>query len=539
MKPIKGVLVSSIVAASLLGSTSAWAAGLSGDALRNVDGRIMADVTTQAGIGDFEDKDGAAVSAAFRSPTSVAVLPDGSIVVADTRNHNLRQIAASLVSTFAGPALPVLVNDLGFPVGGQADGKAEESFFNEPAGLAVDAQGTVYVADAGNNTIRKVAKDGTVTTLAGNGLVGSKDGKGTEAQFNYPTDVAVAKDGTVYVADSLNHAIRKIAADGTVTTLNAASTRTIQIRPGEATFAGDYADGSLAQAKFNEPSGLAIDAKGNLYVSDTGNQRIRYIDLAAGKVTTVAGSGTAADGSSLYEQDELYAAGDYADGAAGAAMFDFPKGIALTSEGGLVIADSLNHAIRYLVDGKVTTLAGTVKTGESDGVESAAQFYNPTDVAVAADGSLVIADAYNNKIRKLTPYQLPAGLPAEGVKVVHNHEAIAFDAQPEITDGRTMVPVRAIGEAFGYEVKYEERAGTQVVQLVKGDVTVELSVGQTGVTKLETGKDAVSGETDVAPYIKQDRTYVPVRFFAEQIGLDVQWDQATTTAILREKSSAN
>ncbi|MCD1259089.1 copper amine oxidase [Paenibacillus athensensis] len=535
MKPIKGVLVSSIVAASLLGSTSAWAAGLSGDALRTADGRIMADVTTQAGIGDFEDKDGAAASAAFRSPASVAVLPDGSVLVADTRNHNLRKISASSVSTYAGPELPVLVNDLGFPVGGQADGKAGEAFFNEPSGLAVDAQGAVYVADAGNNTIRKVAKDGTVTTLAGSGEVGAKDGKGAEAQFNYPTDVAVAADGTVYVADSLNHAIRKIAADGTVSTLNAASTRAIQVRPGEAAFAGDYADGSLAQAKFNEPSGLAIDAKGNLYVSDTGNQRIRYIDLAAGTVTTVAGSGKASD-SSLYEQDELYAAGDYADGAASAAMFDFPKGIALTAEGGLVIADSLNHAIRYLLDSKVTTLAGTVKTGEADGVESAAQFYSPSDVAVAADGSLIIADAYNNKIRKLTPYQLPAGLPAQGVKVVHNHDAITFDAQPEVIDGRTMVPVRAIGEAFGYEVKYEEKNGVKAVQLVKGDVTVELYIGKTGVARLEAGKAAVNTDTDAAPYIKQDRTYVPVRFFAEQIGLDVQWDQATTTAILREKA---
>ncbi|MEW9698532.1 stalk domain-containing protein [Paenibacillus sp. SI8] len=534
MKPFKHILLSSIVAASCLGGSSAWAAGLSSDALFTGNGRIMADISTFAGIGDFEDKDGDAWAAAFRTPSSVVQLPDGSILIADSRNHILRKISGGKVTTFAGPDKVVTADSQGFPTGGLLDGNPSESFFNEPAGLAVDTKGTVYVADAGNHAIRKIDANGKITTLAGNGVAGSKDGQGAEATFNHPSDVAVAGDGSVYVADSLNHVIRKISPSGAVTTLNAPSKRVIEIRPGKAAFAGDYKDGSLAEAAFNEPSGLAIDSKGNLYVSDTGNHRIRYIDLKANTVTTVAGTTAAASGGSLYEKNELYAAGDYADGDALKAKFDFPRGLAVTTEGGLLIADSLNHSIRYLLGGKVSTIAGTVKTGEADGVEQAAEFYNPSDIIVTEQGNILVADALNNKIRKITPYHLPALLPDnQQVKVVSNDKVIEFDAQPEIEAGRTMVPVRAISEYLGYEVKYTERNGTPTVQLIKDDVTIELAIGHTGVTRKEVNKADIKIDTDVAPYVKDDRTFVPVRFFAEQIGLNVQWDTAHQTAILR------
>jgi sugar lactone lactonase YvrE len=537
MKPLKHILVSSLVTATFLGGSSAWAAGLSTDALLSSNGQILADVSTLAGIGDFEDKSGDVLSAAFRAPGSVIQLSDGSILVADTRNHLIRKISGGKVTTFAGPEIVVSKNSQGFPTGGLLDGKSTESFFNEPTGLAVDAKGNVYVADSANNTIRKVDSYGQVSTLAGNGAPGSKDGKGAEASFNHPSDIAVTADGIVYVADSLNHVIRKISTDGNVSTLNAASNRAIQIRPGEASFAGEYQDGSLASAKFNEPAGLVLDNKGNLYVSDTGNQRIRYIDLQAGTVTTFAGSTPVLGNNTIYDKNELYAGGDFADGDALKAKFDFPKGLAVTSEGGVLIADSLNHAIRYLLNGKVTTIAGTVQTGETDGVEQAAEFYNPSDVLVTAQGNIVVADASNNKIRKIAPYQLPAGLEKnDQVKVVNGDKVISFDAQPEIQGGRTMVPVRAISETFGYEVKYIELAGKSIVQLIKGDITVELTIGETGVVRKQVGQADIKQATDASPYVKQDRTYVPVRFFAEQIGLDVQWDAAHQTAILRTKS---
>lgn len=536
MKPLKQIVFSSIIAATLIGGSSALAAGLDADGLKSSTGQILSDVSTLAGIGEFEDTDGAALQAAFRSPGSVLQLPDGSILIADTRNHVIRKLNDGQVTTFAGPALAVVKNAQGFPTGGLLDGKASEAFFNEPTGLAVDAKGNVYVADAGNHAIRKIDVNGIVSTVAGKGVPGNNDGNGSEATFNHPSDIAASADGTLYVADSLNHTIRKIAADGRVTTLTAPSTRVIQVRPGEASFAGEYHDGSLSTATFNEPSGLALDGKGNLYVSDTGNQRIRYIDLASGNVSTVAGSTPTVSASAIYGKNELYAGGDYADGEALKAKFDFPKGLIVTSEGGLLIADSLNHSVRYLLNGQVTTIAGTPQTGEEDGVEQSAAFYSPSDVLVSSQGNLVIADASNNKIRKITPYQLPEAVSNDGqVKVVSGNKLISFDAQPEIQDGRTMVPVRAISETFGYKVTYVEQAGKSIVQLSKGDLTVELTIGETGITRKQTGLPELKVETDVAPYVKQDRTYVPIRFFAEQIGLDVQWQDEVQTAILRVK----
>lgn len=537
MKPLQQIFISSIVVATLLGGSSALAAGLDADGLKSSTGQILSDVSTLAGIGEFEDRDGAALQAAFRSPGSVVQLADGSILIADTRNHVIRKVKDGQVSTFAGPALAVLKNAQGFPTGGLLDGKASEAFFNEPTGLALDAKGNVYVADAGNHAIRKIDVNGIVSTVAGNGVPGNKDGKGSEATFNHPSDIAISADGALYVADSLNHTIRKIAADGRVTTLSAPVTRVIQVRPGEASFAGEYHDGNLSTATFNEPSGLALDGKGNLYVSDTGNQRIRYIDFASGNVSTVAGSTPTVGASTIYGKNELYAAGDYADGEALKAKFDFPKGLSVTSEGGLLISDSLNHSVRYLLNGQVTTVTGTPQTGEADGVEQSAAFYNPSDVLVTTQGNVVVADASNNKIRKITPYQLPETVSNDGqVKVVSGNKLISFDAQPEIQDGRTMVPVRAISETFGYKVTYAERAGKSIVQLSKGELTVELTIGETGITRKQTGLPDLKIDTDVAPYVKQDRTYVPIRFFAEQIGLDVQWQAAVQTAILRVKT---
>src|SRR5690606_5011899 len=134
-------------------------------------------------------------------------------------------------------------------------------------------------------------------------------------------------------------------------------------------------------ALFNEPSGLVLDAQGNLYVSDSGNQAIRYINLALGTVSTVAG-GTF----SAYEDQALYRAGDYVDGAAASARFDAPKGLALTADGGLLIADSSNHAIRLLQSGIVSTVAGSANAipGNVDGTETSGRLMFPTDVAVTA-----------------------------------------------------------------------------------------------------------------------------------------------------------
>ncbi|MCZ8512104.1 stalk domain-containing protein [Paenibacillus filicis] len=530
------IAAGSLLIFALIGSGGVSAASIGKTSLRGGDNQILTSVTTEAGTGALGSENGGKLTALFRSPAGLTALPDGTLLVSDTRNHLIRSIKDNLVATYAG--MLYQLDDTGFPVGGLLDGKKDRSVFQGPMGLAADAAGNVYVADSANNAIRKIGAGGTVSTLAGSGLLGSKDGAAKEATFHHPSAVAVAADGTVYVADTLNHMIRSISPSGQVSTLNSASSRVVEVTPGQVVAAGDYQDGDLKAARFNEPTGLVLDQQGNLVVSDSGNQRIRYIDLKQGKVTTLAGGGFAASGgSAVYDKHELYVAGDYADGDALQARFHFPMGIAVTEEGGVVIADSQNHAVRYLLDGRVYTLAGApdLTTGEEDGTERGARLNRPAAVAVSADGSIYVADSYNNKVRKISPYRLPADLPAnDQVKVVLDSAVMAFDAQPEIVNGRTMVPVRAITEALGFKVTFDD--ATSSVQLTKDGTTVELYVGKTGIKRLVAGKDAQAKPTDVEPYIRQDRTYVPVRFFAEEIGLDVQWNDENRTVILRQRT---
>lgn len=352
-----------------------------------------------AGSGGIGLANDSQTSATFRSPQGIVGLPDGSVVVADTNNHLLRLISEEKVSTFSGiDFLPL--GDNGLPDGVLIDGELDLAAFNEPVGLATDEAGNIYIADSGNHAIRKVDVDkGEVVILAGNGLTGTDDATGQGASFYHPMAVVVSDEGEVYVADTLNHLIRVINPEGEVSTLNAASERVVDA--GEVVFAGDFQDGALGNAFFNEPSGLVLDDEGNLYVSDTGNQLIRYIDLEKGTVSTVAGF-VHDDG--LYPDDQLYAIGSFEDGSADQAAFNFPRGLALTDEGGLVIADSLNHAIRYLHDGQVITISGseTGEFGNQDGENGSNLLHMPTDVTVMPDGSILIVDAYNNQIKRFT-----------------------------------------------------------------------------------------------------------------------------------------
>lgn len=521
-----------LAAALLIGGQTAYAGDID-KALVGEQGLPLAQVTTVAGAGDLGDANGPAGEATFRAPWSLLVQGDDSVLIADARSQLIRKWTGADVQAFAGITLSR--DAYNYPVGGLMDGQAGTAVFHQPKGLAADGKGNIYVADEKNHAIRKIDASGNVTTLAGSGVLGSEDGIGDKASFYSPQDIAAAADGTLYVADTLNHAIRKITPDGQVTTLTAPSNRVVEVSPGQVLAAGDYADGPMAQAKFNEPAGLAIDAGGNLYVSDSGNQLIRYINLESGLVSTVAGNTQA-----KYGQTELYIAGEYADGEASQARFHFPRGLAVDAHGGLVIADSLNHTIRYLRNGAVTTIAGESDGygGSVDGVERSARMHYPTDVAVLRDGSLLVADAYNNKIRKIEFYELPAGITNDGaIKVVYGDKPIVFDAQPELSEGRTMVPVRLAAEALGFEVTFAENddASVRTVKIAKGADAVQLTLGSSEVRKLgENGQDVVK-PIDAAPYLKEERTYVPVRFFAEELGLDVQWDPDTHTVVLRDK----
>lgn len=491
------------------------------------DGNPLSSTSTYAGSGEYADNDGNVHQAAFASPEGVLVLQNGVVLVADTLNHRIRQIEREEVSTFAGLEL-IMSESNERPVGTWLDGDVESAVFHTPKGMTVDQQGNVYVADAGNHAIRKISTAGLVTTIAGDGILGDRDGQGSEARFYSPSDVAVTRNGTIYVADTLNHQIRRIDPYGTVTTLNASSNRMVEVSPGDLIEAGGYQDGPLEQAKFNEPSGIALDAQGNLYVSDAGNHLIRYIDLTNKTVTTVAGHQDF-----TYGEEALYAAGGYQDGVAADALFNFPKGIAVTDEGGLVIADSMNHSVRYLYDGQVTTLAGNGMRGNVDGINGKNRFEFPTDVAINSDGDILITDTYNQRIRLFTLYQLPTAVYSDQqIDIVYGTEVIHMDTEPIILNGRTMVPVRAVSEHLGYTVEFDTDTDHQKVNLISQEIILTLTINKQELM-LQDDEGTRIITMDVAPFIKDERTFVPLRFFSEAFGYDVEWDNTTRTVILR------
>lgn len=256
---------------------------------------------------------------------------------------------------------------------GATNGSSATAQFNAPNGVAADYEGNLYVADTTNHRIRKVAPDGTVSTLAGSGTAGAANGTGTAAQFNNPTDVAIGPMGNIYVADSSNHRIRKITPAGVVTTFAGSGT-------------AGTTNGSPTSARFNTPRSVAADASGNVYVADTGNHRLRKIS-PEGVVATFAGSGTVGT----------------TEGAPTSARFSSPDGIALDKDGTAYVADRGNNRIRKVTSsGTVSTLAGSA-VGSANGTGTAAQFSAPRGVAVDAEKNVYVADTGNNRIRKITP----------------------------------------------------------------------------------------------------------------------------------------
>jgi ABC-type branched-subunit amino acid transport system substrate-binding protein/sugar lactone lactonase YvrE len=262
---------------------------------------------------------------------------------------------------------------------GYRDGPGTEARFNGiEGGMAVDSQGNLYVAERGHR-VRRITPDGTVSTLAGTGMPGYADGPGSTAQFNYPNGVALDVAGNVYVADTFNHRIRVIGPDLVVSTLTG---------DGEA----GYRDGPAVQAQFNGPTDVAVDTTGIIYVADSRNNRIRAISLE-GMVTTLAGSGERG----------------FQDGPPQQAQFDGPSRLVVDVGGNVYVCDSLdreyrgNHALRRIaLDGTVTTLAGNGQPGLADGPLAEARFYHLGGLDVDAAGNLYVADVLSERIRVIT-----------------------------------------------------------------------------------------------------------------------------------------
>ena len=316
-------------------------------------------VATVAGSATFGLQDGTGPDALFRNPEGVAVAPNGDIIVTDRANSSIRRVTPDGVVTTI----------LGDGTTGFANGDVSVAKLALPWKSCVDKYGNIFIADRDNHAIRKIDVNGLVSTVAGTGVAGYVDGPGAEAKFSQPIDVAVDANGVLYVADNSNHKIRKITPEGVVSTL--------------AGGAAGFIDGDVATALFRNPSGVAVDGAGNVYVADRLNHRIRKIDITSGQVSTIAGAGTAGS----------------RDGLVGEAQFNGPYGVDVDVDGSVIVADLGNNKIRMIVDGTVTTVAGS-STGFLDGAGVISKLASPTDVAVF-DGVIYVADLGNHRIRKV------------------------------------------------------------------------------------------------------------------------------------------
>jgi sugar lactone lactonase YvrE len=268
---------------------------------------------------------------------------------------------------------------------GYTDGPVAQAEFRLPNNVAVDQKGNIYVADTANDVIRKITPDGRVTTLAGLARShGSADGTGPNARFWAPFGIAVDTAGNVYVADTANNTIRKITADGVVTTLAG-----LAAHPGTN-------DGVGPLARFRNPWSVAVDTAGNLFVADMSNDTIRRI-TPAGQVDTFAGQAGMIGNS---------------DGFGADARFDNPFAVAADSAGNVYVSDTVNNAIRKITHRVVTTLAGLPGfAGNADGSGTDARFWSPQGLAVDSMGNIYVADTGNNLVRKITPMGVVSTIP--------------------------------------------------------------------------------------------------------------------------------
>lgn len=391
-----------------------------------------------------------------------------------------------------GATAPELAVFAGVPNGGgNKDGVGANARFGGPRGVAADGAGNLYVVDSGNNTIRKVMPDGTVSTLAGSGWKGSADGTGAAASFSFysPTGAGVAVDGAgnVYVTDSGNNTIRKITPAGVVSTPFAAA----HPCSGGIACRGTSVDGTGAAASFGVPSGIAVDGAGNLFVADAGTNTIRKI-TAAGVVSTLAGTagsagsadgtgpaarfnapqGMAVDGAgNVYVADtgnssirKITPGGAVTTLATDAVYFNAPRGVAVDGAGNVYVADSGDSAIcKIAPDGTVTTLAGTLGTeGSADGPAASAGFAAPQGVAVDAAGNLYVGDTANDTIRKITPNGMVITVAGalgnvQGSADGAGTAARFFDPQGVATDGAGNVYV---ADTYNDTIRKITQAGT-------------------------------------------------------------------------------
>ncbi len=375
-------------------------------------------ISTVAGTGTLGSggDGGPATSAMLNTPRGVAVDGAGNLFIADFLNNRIRKVNASgVISTIAGSGAP------GFAGNG---GPATSALLNNPAGVAVDGAGNLFIADQANRRIRKVNPSGVISTVAGNGVpgFGGDGGAATSAQLDSPVAVAVDSAGNLYIADFARDRIRKVNASGVISTIAGTGT---------AGFGGD--GGSAASARLNSPAGVAVDSAGNLFIADYGNNRIRKVS-PNGAINTVAGNGVT---------------GFYGDGgAATSARLDKPSGVAVDSAGNLFIADYGNNRIRKVnASGVISTIAGNGALGYAGDGDAAiaARLFAPYGVSVDSAGDVFIADTGNRRIRKVSI--APPGAPTDVVATAGapGSGTITVSWSPPASDGGSPITSYEVG----------------------------------------------------------------------------------------------
>jgi sugar lactone lactonase YvrE len=334
------------------------------------DGTLTASAGT--GIPGFSGDGGPATSAQLHCPAALALDGSGNLFIVDSWNYRVREITPDgMIHTVAGNGLQGFGGDGGPAISAQLYG---------PAGVAVDAFGDLFISDWGNHRVREVTPDSVIRTVAGNGTYGfsGDGGPATSAQLNYPTGLAVDGSGNLFISDPGNHRVRKVNTEGLISTVAG---------NGQFGYSGDGGSATSAQLS---PGGIAVDGSGNLFIVDSGNNRIRKI-TPDGVIRTVAGNG------------QLGFGGD-GDPATSARLW--PTSVAVDESGNLFIAESLNNRVRKVTpDGVIRTVAGngTDSFGGDGGPATAAQLSSPEGLAVDVAGNLFIVDTGNFRVRKVTP----------------------------------------------------------------------------------------------------------------------------------------
>ncbi len=351
----------------------------SGNAVFKIDGSGNLTVVAGNSRPGFSGDGGPAIRAQLNGPQGLALDSGGNLYIADSVNNRVRVVnSTGIISTFAG-------NGSTSPGGGNTfndGGLAINGLLRLPSGVCVDSKGNVYIADTGDNIIRKVTTDGIINTVAGDGF-GAFSGDtfpAILAELHTPTDVAVDSNANIYIADSANAAIREVTV----------STGIINTVAGNAAIGHAGDNGIATSASLITPYAVTVDSSGNIYIVENGDSDIRKVTVSTNIITTIVGTGLAGFG------------GD--GSAATKASLNFPTGLALDSSGNIYIADSLNNRVRKVTGSTISTIAGNgvLSYSGDGGPGTSAQLNTPLNVAVDSSGNFYFSDTANNVVRKVS-----------------------------------------------------------------------------------------------------------------------------------------